>query len=145
MRICFDMDGTLANLYAIENWLTYLENEDATPYMKAQVMLNMSALARQLNKLQKVGHKIIIISWASKNCSDKYKNEIQKAKIEWLKKHLPSVTWDEINIVHYGINKSKFANNSDDILFDDEKKNRDAWIGKAYDEKNILKILRQIA
>ena len=113
--------------------------------MKAQVMLNMSALARQLNKLQKVGHKIIIISWASKNCSDKYKNEIQKAKIEWLKKHLPSVTWDEINIVHYGINKSKFANNSDDILFDDEKKNRDAWIGKAYDEKNILKILRQIA
>lgn len=145
MRICFDMDGTLANLYAIENWLAYLENEDATPYMKAQVMLNMSALARQLNKLQKIGHKIIIISWASKNCSDEYKNEIQKAKIEWLKKHLPSVTWDEINIVHYGINKSKFANNSDDILFDDEKKNRDTWIGKAYDEKNILKILRQIA
>ena len=29
--IYFDMDGTLANFYGVENWLDYLENEDTTP------------------------------------------------------------------------------------------------------------------
>ena len=24
MKICFDMDGTIADLYGVENWLEYL-------------------------------------------------------------------------------------------------------------------------
>ena len=30
------------------------------------------------------------------------------------------------------------------ILFDDETKNRDSWVGLAYDEKNILEILKNL-
>mgnify|MGYP003560240319 CR=1 FL=1 len=25
--VCFDMDGTIADLYGVDNWLEYLENE----------------------------------------------------------------------------------------------------------------------
>ena len=62
MRICFDMDGTIANLYGVENWLEYLIAEDVKPYAEAEVMLNMNSLARLLNKLQKQGNEIVIIS-----------------------------------------------------------------------------------
>ena len=30
--ICFDMDGTIADLYAVPGWLEKLRAEDATPY-----------------------------------------------------------------------------------------------------------------
>lgn len=33
MRICFDMDGTIANLYGVENWLDYLINKDTYPIL----------------------------------------------------------------------------------------------------------------
>ena len=49
--IWWDMDGTIANLYAVENWLPKLRAEDASPYMEAEVMWNMSQLARLMNKV----------------------------------------------------------------------------------------------
>ena len=67
--------------------------------------------------------------------------EVKKA---WLKKHLPSVKWDEINVVAYGYNKANFAESAEDVLFDDEEKNRINWTGKAYDVNNILEVLRTI-
>ena len=66
MKIFFDMDGTIANLYAVENWLDFLRAEEVTPYKEAMPMVNMSQLARLLNRLQAEGYKIGIISWTSK-------------------------------------------------------------------------------
>ena len=63
-------------------------------------------------------------------------------KLEWFKKHLPSVCFDEIHIIEYGTPKSSCSNSLEDILFDDEDKNRKEWHGKAYDEKNLIKTLR---
>lgn len=65
-KICFDMDGTIANLYAVENWLNMLRAYDPTPYAQAEPMLNMSAFARLLHKAQRLGYEIVIISWLSK-------------------------------------------------------------------------------
>ena len=48
MRICFDMDGTIADLYGVENWLDNLIAENVKPYAEAKPMLNLSALARKL-------------------------------------------------------------------------------------------------
>ena len=36
--ICFDMDGTIANLYGVHNWLEMLRAEDPTPYALAEYM-----------------------------------------------------------------------------------------------------------
>lgn len=144
MRICFDMDGTIANLYGVENWLEYLIAEDVKPYAEAEVMLNMNSLARLLNKLQKQGNEIVIISWLSKCGSSEYNEAVTETKKTWLKKHLASVKFNEINIVKYGYNKNHFCKSAEDILFDDEENNRNNWTGKAYNVQNIIEVLKAI-
>lgn len=141
MRICFDMDGTIANLYGVENWLAYLVAEDVKPYAEAKVLHNMSRLARLLNKAQRNGNELVIISWTSKNGSAEYNKAVAEVKKAWLAKHLPSVKWNEVNVVAYGYNKANFAKSADDVLFDDEKLNRDNWTGKAYSENEIFEVL----
>ena len=118
--IHFDLDGTLANLYAVDNWLEKLHSYDPSPYIDAAVMLNMSLLARLLNRVQRAGYKISIISWLSKCPTPEYDEAVTTAKLEWLETHLRSVSWDEINIVAHGTPKSNFMNSKNDILFDDE-------------------------
>ena len=144
MRICFDMDGTIANLYGVEGWLENLIAEDVRPYREAEVLLNMNSLARKLNKLQKNGYEIVVISWLSKSGSENYNKAVTEVKKTWLKKHLSSVKFDEINIVKYGTPKSLFCKSVEDVLFDDEKPNRENWNGKAYDVHNILEVLNTL-
>lgn len=142
--IFFDMDGTIADLYGVDNWLDYLIAFDSLPYEIAKPLLKLNVLARKLNQLQKMGYKIGVISWLAKNSNDAYDEAVTKAKKEWLKKHLSSVKFDEINIVKYGTPKQIFAKTENDILFDDEEKNRKNWTGKAFDVNSILEILKGI-
>lgn len=141
--IFFDMDGTIADLYGVKNWLDYLINADALPYEIAKPLVRLSALARVLNRLQKQGYKIGVISWLAKNSNTDYDEKVTKAKQKWLKKHLASVAFDEVHIVKYGTPKQTFANTENDILFDDEEKNRINWTGKAYDVTEILATLKE--
>lgn len=138
------MDGTIANLYAVENWLPMLRAEDTTPYEEAEVMWNMSQLARLMNQIQKLGYKLGIISWTSKGGSDRYNAEVANAKMTWLKVHLTSVQFDEVCIVKYGTPKSLVMQTADDILFDDEKPNRDAWLGEAYEPDMMIEVLKAL-
>lgn len=144
MRISFDLDGTCVDFYSFPDWLKYLINEDATPYRKAKPLVNLSRLAYYLNRLQERGYEICIISWTSKNSSPEFHEEVIKAKREWLKRHMPSVVWDEINIIPYGEPKQKYYRSPLDILFDDTLEVREAWSGKGYDEKEIFTILKSL-
>ena len=143
--IFFDMDGTIADLYGVENWLDYLIALDALPYEIAKPLIRLNALARVLNRLQKQGYKVGVISWLAKNSNTDYDEKVTKAKKEWLKKHLASVNFDEIHIVKYGTPKQTFAKTENDILFDDEEKNRNEWTGKAFDVNDILGVLKGLA
>ena len=109
--IFFDMDGTLANLYKVDNWLDKLRAYDPSPYVNAAVMHNMSLLARMLNKLQAAGYKLGIISWLSKEPTAEYDEAVIAAKENWLNKHLTSVSWDVKYFVPYGTPKSNFIEN----------------------------------
>jgi hypothetical protein len=140
--INFDMDGTLCDFYGVENWLEYLINRDATPYAVAKPLLNLSALARKLNALQREGYEINIISWLAKNSTEEFDKIVTETKKKWLKKHLPSVNWNKITIVAYGIDKSTLGNG---ILFDDEEPNRKMWGEGAYDAHNIMEVLKEVA
>ena len=144
VTINFDMDGTIADLYGVENWLAYLEAEDVTPYAVAEPLLRLCSLAKRLNNLQKQGYELAVISWLSKTGSTEYNEAVTEAKLKWLAQHLPSVRWDYINIVPYGTPKQMFCENPLDILFDDEERNRNNWTGRAYGVENILEILREI-
>ena len=141
--IFFDMDGTIADLYGVNNWLEYLINSDEYPYKNAKPLINLNSLARILNNLQKRGYRIGVISWLAKNSNNEYDAKVTATKVKWLNKHLTSVKFDEINIVSYGTPKEKF-NNNNDILFDDEEKNRNNWTGTAFDVNNIIEILKAL-
>ena len=142
-KICFDMDGTIANLYAVENWLDYLIAGNEYPYANAKPMLNMSHFARLLNKAQRNGYEINIISWLSKNSTKEYDEKVIKAKKAWLAKHLPSVHFNNVYIIGYGTPKSLYAEKGS-ILFDDEENNRKEWNGIAYTEKEIISVLKNL-
>lgn len=142
--IWWDMDGTIADLYGVENWLPKLIAEDATPYAEAGVMWNMSQLARLMNRVQAMGYKLGIISWTARNGSASYNKAVKQAKLEWLEKHLASVKWDSICVVSYGTPKSLVMQTEDDILFDDEEPNRDTWLGEAYEPEMMIKVLKHL-
>lgn len=139
--VYFDMDGTIADLYSIPNWLPLLRAYDPKPYAEAKPLVNLNSLARILNRLQRQGFRIGIISWLSKNSTPEYDAKVTAAKEKWLAKHLSSVNFDEIHIVPHGTPKQNFAT-ANDILFDDEAKNRENWIGKAFDVDSIIEILK---
>ena len=143
--IYFDMDGTIANLYGVENWLPMLRNEETTPYTKAKPMVNMNSLARILNRLQRNGWTIGIVSWTAKNGTIEYNERVRKAKIEWLKTHLKSVHFDEVKVIDYGVPKEIVVDNPMGILFDDEEQNRTNWIGTAFDVDDIIGVLKGVA
>lgn len=142
--INFDMDGTFVNLYGVENWLECLANEDATPYEIAKPLFNMSLFARYLNKLQQNGWEIAIVTWLSQNATNEYSKKVAKAKLEWLKKHLPSVEWDRITILDYGTPKQICCDYESDILFDDEENNRKNWNGVVFNVDNIIEVLKTL-
>ena len=67
MKIWFDMDGTIADLYGVTDWLPAILARDTRPYEIARGIGNLALIARLLNKAQANGHEIGIISWTAKN------------------------------------------------------------------------------
>lgn len=143
-QIWFDMDGTIANLYAVDGWLEDIRAENTRPYSEAKPMLNLSLLARLLNRVQREGWEIGIVSWGAKNSTEKFLKMTGCAKFYWLQNHLPSVNWNHIYIDYYGTNKFQRCGCSG-ILFDDEEQNRNDWEnGFAYEPKYIIDTLKDI-
>lgn len=145
--INFDMDGTIADLYAVENWLPKLRAYDSTPYSEAAPLVHLSTLARYIHIAQDMGWEVNILSWLSKDPNPDYGVAVTFAKMGWLQRRLPSVTFDHIYIVPYGMPKQNLSRG---ILFDDELPNRVAWNNAdennhAYDETAIFDVLKLIA
>ena len=143
--ICFDMDGTIADLYAVPNWLDKLRAEDASPYAEAAPMWDMAKLREVLLKLSANGYEIRIISWLSKDSTEEYKAAVRKAKREWLEKY--NFPADKCHFIAYGRTKADCIRRIVDapaVLIDDNKKVRDGWhLGESIDptEVNLLEVL----
>lgn len=141
----FDMDGTLADLYGQRDWLKALENQRIDPYLNAKPLVNMSTFARYLNTLQRMGYQLNIVSWNSRGASYEYAMAVKEAKLEWLKRHLPSVKWDNVYVVTFGTPKHSLCKG---ILFDDDYGNCFEWMdsnaGDAYHPDDIMIILKEL-
>lgn len=140
--IYFDMDGTLANFYGVPNWLNYLVDANPHPYAVAEPLVDVEEFVRLINKLKAKGWKIGIITWLAKNSKRTFNKKVAVVKKEWLNDTFGKI-FDEIIITTYGLPKNNFGD-IEDILFDDEKQNRDNWFGTAYDEKNIIEVLKKL-
>ena len=137
----FDMDGTIANFYGVENWLQFLQNSDVTPYEIAKPLISMQNLIDVLQLAKGNDWEIGIISWTSKTGTREFNKATKKAKTEWLKKYGLYSLLDEIHVVKYGTNKNSVCKKYCDygILLDDEQQNLDKWnIGDCIKANNNL-------
>lgn len=148
--ICFDMDGTIADLYAVDNWEPMLRAEDPTPYEMAEPMWEMVELAEVLTQLQMVGIEIRVITWLSKNSTEQYKDEVREAKRNWLEQF--NFPCDHFHGVQYGATKAdsvRRALTADEtaILIDDNAKVRNGWhLGETIDPTacDLIETLRNL-
>ena len=144
MKIWFDMDGTIADLYGVENWLEMLIAHDETPYVIAKPIVNLSVLARLMNKVQRKGFEICIVSALAKDSTAEYDERVRNAKIKWLANHLKSVHFDEIRFVPYWYTKND-VNTGADVLFDDEERHLEKWTGTAVHASKMIETLKTIS
>jgi hypothetical protein len=125
--LVFDMDGTIADFYGVDNWLDDLNNYCTRPYEIAKPLYDMVELVNLLEELKKIGYIIAITTWLSANSTKEYDDRVRKAKLEWLKKY--SFPYDEIHLVKYGTTKANCTRKLGgfQILVDDNEKVRKGW------------------
>jgi hypothetical protein len=148
--ICFDLDGTIADLYGVPNWLPKLRNEDPSPYCEACPMWHMEKLASILREIQSVGIEIRIITWLSKDSSEEYKEATRQAKRDWLEKY--DFPFDFFHGIQYGATKAdsirKYLREDEEaILIDDNAKVRAGWhMGETIDPTacDLLEVLASL-
>lgn len=136
MTYYFDMDGTIADLYGVENWLPMLINEQTTPYDVAAPLVNVENFCKKAAELKTQGATFGIVSWTARGGSKEYNKKVRLAKLQWLDKFFPGI-FTEIHIVKYGTPKYRVVKDKTGFLFDDEEKNRTQWKGVAYNEKMV--------
>ena len=149
-ELCFDMDGTLADLFGVENWLEKIRAYDPTPYQTAEPLVDMAELGCLLRSLQNCGIKVTVITWLSKEPNKQYDDEVRKAKRAWLKEY--GFPFDSLRCVAYGTPKHKveaarLAADEEALIFDDDARVRRDWdLGGAIDPTttNILDVLKEI-
>lgn len=148
--ICFDMDGTIADLYNVPNWLEKLRAYDASPYLTAEPLCDMETLAFLLEVARYRGIEVRIITWLSKETTKEYDDITRIAKKAWLQ--IYNIPYDHFHGVAYGSTKANSIRNSlaegdTAILFDDNAKVREGWhMGTAYDPTScdICEVLKTI-
>ena len=144
--LVFDMDGTLADFYGVNDWLQYLEEQNPTPYIIAEPLYNMEVLACILGLLRHKGWKVVITSWLAKDSTKEFDNEVRQAKKNWLEQyHFP---YDEIHLVKYGTTKANCTRKLGgfQILVDDNDNVRKGWhLGETINaNENIMEKLFEL-
>lgn len=148
--ICFDMDGTIADLYAVKGWNEMLRAYDPTPYAVADPMWDMEALRMVLDRLMANGIEIRIITWLSMDSTEEYKDAVRNAKREWLEDM--GFPYNHFHGVAYGATKAdsirKYLSEGETAwLIDDNAKVRNGWhMGEAIDPTtcDIIALLAEL-
>lgn len=125
--LVFDMDGTIADLYGVKNWLPMLRAENVRPYAIAKPLYDMDELNALIRELKAEGWRIVVTTWLAKGSTRTYDNEVRQAKIKWLDRM--GFEYDEIHLVKYGTTKANCTRKLKgyQVLVDDNEKIRKGW------------------
>lgn len=125
--LVFDMDGTIADLYGVENWLNDLKAENPRPYEVAKPIYDMFILNTLLAIFKTKGWHIVVTTWLAKDSSEEYNRLTREAKLAWLEKY--DFPYDEIHLVKYGTTKANCTRKLGgfQVLVDDNETVRNGW------------------
>lgn len=123
--IYLDMDGTIADLYGIENWLEGLRNEVEGLFLQCEPLITEPEL---LVLFPNDIYELRICSMTPMNASKEYCVKVIEEKNIWLDKHFPSIK--KRTYLEYGYNKN-IRNSKNHILIDDNKIIRENYRGLA--------------
>lgn len=115
--IVLDMDGTIADLYHVPNWLAMLESENAAPYTIAKPIGSAKRINAMLEVLQAEGVGVQVVSWGAKGASKAYAKQVRRAKRAWVRHHLPAIK--SVRVIPYGSNKWRASAYKSAVLLDD--------------------------
>lgn len=102
-KIYFDLDGTVYDLYNIENWELKLRSENADVFNEGNFIGDYAKFIAVCAELIKKGVQFGVITWLPMQATEEYERECAEVKREWVKKFIPFVT--EFTVQTYGIPK----------------------------------------
>lgn len=147
LTVILDMDGTIADLYKVENWLGKIRSFDPTPYAEAALMV--AGIAEAVKAIREAGAEVKVVSWLSKETNSDFDKLVRKAKRDWLAEQ--GIEVDSVRCVPYGTQKAYYRNPDNiNILFDDNAEVRESFEGFnncfALDptENNIAEVLMEL-
>lgn len=148
MKIYFDMDGTVYDLYGITNWLELLTDEKTEAFTIGKPLVNIKKLNQIASLLVDNGVEFGIITWLPKNATNEYEAKCAEVKREWKNQYMPFV--NEFYAVPYGTPKHKVPAHKAKtmVIFDDNAEIRKEWQTKtqrvAFNVGNIVEELEKI-
>lgn len=149
-KIYFDMDGTVYDLYGMENWLEMLRNEEKGAFTLGNALVDTVALKEVCLRLIAKGYQIGIITWLPMGASLEYCEICTKEKRRWAENNMPYIS--EFYALEYGVPKqyAPARRAAEMWLVDDNKEVREMWVTekqrKAIDAtENIINALVALA
>ncbi len=131
--ILLDMDGTIANTYAIPDWLDQLRNESVKPFEVAEPLISESTLLSLFTD-----ENIIVCTMLPKGVAlgTPYADACQRAKREWLERYFPSLT--NVLFMEYSNDKSLGEYSKKCLLVDDSDIIRNNFNGYTLNASTLL-------
>lgn len=131
IKVYLDMDGTIADLYGIENWLPRLRNSDETIFLECKPLITENEL---FERFPTEKYEICVLSMTPLGATADYCKNVENQKNAWLDKFFPSITKRIYKA--YGHNKN-LKNSISAILVDDSEPIRNSWKGKAINPSEL--------
>lgn len=150
IKIYFDLDGTVYDLYNVPNWLEILRNENPDVYTMGEKLFS-DELYKVAATLMRYGVKFGVITWGSMVASPEFEVQTENVKRQWVNENLPFV--ESFVYQQYGTPKQQAIKNrtQNDILIDDNSEVLKVWINnktrtgyQVTKENNVVDILKEI-
>ncbi len=133
MRTYLDMDGTIADLYSLPQWLDRIQNESEGLFLEPSPLITED---RFYSIFPKDKYNVKILTMLPLGATKEYEEVVKQEKLAWLSVHFPSLV-DKVIFKRYGHNKNIKGSHSA-LLIDDNDKIRETWKGKALNPKGLL-------
>ena len=150
IKIYFDLDGTVYDLFGVPNWLEKLNTEDVSVYSEGSSLF-ANDFYKVVSALMRYGVRFGVITWGSMTATPEFAEQTREVKLNWVQENLPFV--ETFVYQEYGTPKQQAIKNrtKNDILIDDNSDVLRVWINgntrKGYQvtaEKSVTDILKEI-